>query len=233
MSIKQFFILVYVFFISTNIVAQERELLPVDWKQIRNEVKENPQHVKDLVTRLSAENLDTTLTYQDRILAFYGQSFLSNDEEDALRIDMNKLEEKGALEECLAIAKKMLDINPLNLNALNTAGHVLYAMAKDSTHYSGVTLEDAKPFFRREMRIYNTIAMTGDGSEEHPFYVTKVSDEYCFMRFYLDLWEYKTQTATACCDVFDLGESSEYYSEPKIYFEITRVYELERMMFQQ
>jgi len=29
------------------------------------------------------------------------------------------------------------------------------------------------------MRILNTIAMTGDGSEDHPFYVTKVSDEYC------------------------------------------------------
>jgi len=43
------------------------------------------------------------------------------------------------LKECLATAKKMLDINPLNLNALNTMGHVLYVMAKDSTQNSGVT----------------------------------------------------------------------------------------------
>ena len=222
----------FVLFISMNIVAQERELHPVNWKLIRKEVKDNPQHVKDLVMRLSAAKLDTTLTYQDRILAFYGQSFLSNDEEDAMRVNMDKQKEQGLLEECLATAKKMLDINPLNLKALNTAGHVLYAMAKDSMRYSDVTIEDAKPYFMREMRIYNTIAMTGDGSEDYPFYVTKVSDEYCFMRHYLELWEYKSQTATARCDVFDLAESSKYYSQPKIYFEITRVYELERMMFQ-
>ena len=229
---RQLCFFVMVFFMSVNAVAQERKLMPVDWKKISNEVKDNPQRVKDLVMRLSATNLDTTLTYQDRILAFYGQSFLSNDEEDWLKTDMYKQKEQGLLKECLATAKKMLDINPLNLNALNTMGHVLYVMAKDSTQNSGVTLEDAKPYFKRAMRIYNTIAMTGDGSEDHPFYVTKVSDEYCFMHYYLNLWKFNSQTATSCCDVFDLGESSEYYDRPKIHFEITRVYELERMMFQ-
>lgn len=219
-------------FISSNIVAQERELLPVDWNLIRKEVKENPQHVKDLVERLSAPKLDTTLTYQDKILAFYGQSFLSNDKEDAMRKDMDKQEEQGQYKKCIATAKKMLDINPLNLDALNTAGRVLYAMAEDSTRYDGVTEKDAKTYLRRAMRIFNTIAMTGDGSPNHPFYVTKVSDEYCFMRYYLDLWKYKGQLTTANCDVISLDETSKYYNEPTIYFEITRVYELERMMFQ-
>lgn len=82
------------------------------------------------------------------------------------------------------------------------------------------------------MRIFNTIAMTGDGSAKHPFYVTKVSDEYCFMRFFLDLWEYKMQAATSNCDVITLNKTSKYYDKSQIYFEITRVYELERMMFQ-
>lgn len=222
----------FVLFISINIVAQERELLPVDWKLIKKEAKKNPQHVKDLVKRLSAADLDTTLTYQDRILAFYGQSFLTNDKEDAMRVDMDKLEKQGSYKKCLATAKKMLDINPLNLAALNTAGRVLYVMAIDSTHNYGITIEDAIPYFKKAMRIYNTIAMTGDGSEDHPFYVTKVSDEYCFMRYYLDLWEYKNQFATDNCDVFELDETSKYYNQPTIYFEITRVYELERMMFQ-
>ena len=82
------------------------------------------------------------------------------------------------------------------------------------------------------MRIFNTIAMTGDGSHNAPFYVTKVSDEYCFMRYYLNLWKYKGQAATACCDIIALDESSSYYDQPTIHFEITRVYELERMMFE-
>ena len=130
------------------------------------------------------------------------------------------------------MAKKMLDINPLNLNALISSCNNLIVMAKDSTQWKDVTMDDVQPYLNRAMRILNTIAVTGDGSSEHPFYVTKVSDEYCFMRYYLDLWDYKMQAATSCCDVITLDGSSEYYNKPEIYFEVTRVYELERLMFQ-
>lgn len=229
---KHLYTFVFLLFISTNIFAQEREILPVNWKQIKEEVNKNPQKVKDLVTRLSAPKLDTTLTYQDRILAFYGQSFLTNDEEESLKDQMYNLKKKGLLQSSLETAKKILAINPLNLEALNHAGQILYAMANDSTSNSGITKEDAKVYFNRAMRIFNTIAITGDGSSQHPFYVTKVSDEYCFMRFYLDLWEYKMQAATSCCDVITLKGTSKYYNQPQIHFEITRVYELERLQFQ-
>ena len=229
---KHLYAIILMLLISTNIIAQEREILPVDWKQIKEEVNKNPQKVKDLVARLSATKLDTTLTYQDRILAFYGQSFLTNDKEESLKNEMYKQKDKGLMKKSLETAKKILEINPLNLEALNHAGQILYAMASDSTSNSGITKEDAKSYFNRAMRIFNTIAMTGDGSSKHPFYVTKVSDEYCFMRFFLDLWEYKMQAATSCCDVITLKGTSKYYNQPQIYFEITRVYELERMMFQ-
>ena len=229
---RHLYTFVFLLFISTSIFAQEREILPVNWKQIKEEVNKNPQKVKDLVTRLSATKLDTTLTYQDRILAFYGQSFLTNDEEESLKDQMYNLKKKGLLQSSLETAKKILAINPLNLEALNHAGQILYAMANDSTSNSGITKEDAKVYFNRAMRIFNTIAITGDGSSQHPFYVTKVSDEYCFMRFYLDLWEYKMQAATSCCDVITLKGTSKYYNQPQIHFEITRVYELEMLQFQ-
>ena len=229
---KHIYALILMLLISTSIFAQEREILPVNWKQIKEEVNKNPQKVKDLVTRLSATKLDTTLTYQDRILAFYGQSFLTNDEEESLKDQMYNLKKKGLLQSSLETAKKILAINPLNLEALNHAGQILYAMANDSTSNSGITKEDAKVYFNRAMRIFNTIAITGDGSSQHPFYVTKVSDEYCFMRFFLDLWEYKMQAATSCCDVITLKGSSKYYNQPQIHFEITRVYELEMLQFQ-
>ena len=229
---KHLYALIFLLLVSTNIIAQEREILPVNWKQIKEDVNKDPQKVKDLVARLSATSLDTTLTYQDRILAFYGQSFLTNDEEEKLKIKMYDQKDKGHITESLETAKKILEINPLNLEALNHAGQILYAMANDSTANNGITKEDAKQYFNRAMRIFNTIAMTGDGSDKHPFYVTKVSDEYCFMRFYLDLWEYQMQAATSCFDIITLKKNSKYYNQPKIYFEITRVYELERMQFQ-
>ena len=228
---KQFIICLCMLLLATNIVAQERELLPVDWQLIRKEVKDNPQHIKDLVARLSANKLDKTLTYQERILAFYGQSFLTNDEEETLISEMFNQKQQGDTENCLKTAKEVLSINPLHLQALNMIAQTLYAMAKDSTSHAGTKVEDAKPYLNRAMRIFNTIAKTGDGSEQHPFYVTKVSDEYCFMRYYLDLWDFKTQEATSCCDIFTLNETSDYYNQPKIHFEITRVYELEKLLF--
>ena len=41
------------------------------------------------------------------------------------------------------------------------------------------------------------------------------------MRYYLDLWEYGTQSLEGMCDVFELSETSKYYQEPKIYFDAT------------
>lgn len=207
------------------------QLLPVDWKNIQKEVKEHPEYVKRLVARLSAEEIDTTMTLPERILAFYGQSFLTNDAEEKYRIDMDKLAEAGKIEECLAMAKNILEINPLHLKALVTAGNSLIVMAKDSTRWKDVTIEDGRRFFRRAILIFDTIAMTGDGSASRPFSVTKVSDEYCFMRYYLNLWDYKKQTLSGNCDVITLDGSSDYYDEPEIYFEITRVLELERLLF--
>ena len=154
---KHLYTLIFLLLVSTNIIAQEREILPVNWKQIKEDVNKDPQKVKDLVARLSATSLDTTLTYQDRILAFYGQSFLTNDEEEKLKIKMYDQKDKGHITESLETAKKILEINPLNLEALNHAGQILYAMASDSTSNSGITKEDAKSYFNRAMRIFNTI----------------------------------------------------------------------------
>ncbi|MBQ6188279.1 MAG: DUF4919 domain-containing protein [Prevotella sp.] len=208
-----------------------RQLIPVEWKAIKREVKKNPEKVKDLVARLAAPKIDTTLTFSDRILAFYGQSFLTNDGEEGFVLDMDKLSKEGKYDECLEAADKVLDKNPLNLDALIMKGNVLLVMSKDSVRWPDVTQDDAMPYFNRAMRIFNTIATTGDGSEKHPFYVTKVSDEYNFMRYYLDLWEYEGQYVTGHCDAIKLKEKSLYYDQPEIYFDVTRVFELERLMF--
>lgn len=226
---KQLLTIVFLLLFSMYIKAQEeRAFLPVDWESIRKEVKENPDSIKELVKRLSAQETDTTMTYPEKVLAFYGQSFLINDSEDAFKNDMYKLANSGKLKECLAVAKIMLDINPINLIALTTANDVIRSMAINPIRWGNVSVLEAKIYYNRAMRIFDTIAMTGDGSEKHPFYVTKISDEYCFMRHYLHLWKYKGQEATLNCDIIKLGETSKYYNRPEIFFEVTRVYELER-----
>ena len=87
------------------------------------------------------------------------------------------------------------------------------------------------------MRLYNTIASTGRGTADEPFSVTCVGDEYSFINYYLNVWKIKGQSLVNIgldrmpCDIIHLGEKSEYWEEPDIYFDITRVLQLERQAF--
>ncbi len=210
-------------------VAQTREIIPVDWKGIKKEIKKNPEHVRDLVKRLSAEKLDTTMTYPERILAFYGQSFLTDDGEELDARESMKLLREEKYKDCIKRADKALDVNPLNLDALCAKGVALKRLSKDSK--SGVAEDECIQYFNRMTRIFNTIAMTGYGDKEHPFYVTKVSDEYSFMNHYLELYDRERQVLAGNCDLIYLKNGSKYYDAKEIYFEITRVLELESIKF--
>ena len=202
----------------------QREIITMDWDVVKGIVKDNPTKVKELVERLSAPTLDTTLTYQDRIIAFYGQSLLSNGKEKTLVDDASKLYSKEDYVNALAKAKDALAINPLNIRALDRAGSSIIGLiaAGDATY----TKKDAKQYFNRAMRLFNTIAMTGDGSKNYPFCVTSVSDEYDFMNNYLELYEFESQSLVGNCDVFILSETSKYYSNKELYFDATRPLEM-------
>lgn len=211
---------------------KEREIIPVDWKEVRKVAESDPQRIKDLVVRLSADRIDTTMTWNERILAYYGQSYLTPMTELTEGMDLDKLFSENKYEQCLTEAKEVLKKNPVSLKALWSAAFSISRLLKDSTSHHDVTLEEGQLYFNRMSRIFNTIAVTGDGTKERPFYVTAVSDEYQFMRYYLDLWEIKMQTLSGNCDVIELEKTSKYYSRPQLYFEITRVLEIERSMFE-
>ena len=202
----------------------QREIITVDWDVVKGIVSEKPDEVKELVRRLSAPTLDASLTYEDRIIAFYGQSLLSNGSERALVDDAAKLFSQGDYVNALAKAKEALAINPLNIRALDRAGNSIYELidAGDTSY----TKDDGKQFFNRAMRLFNTIAMTGLGNKEYPFCVTSVADEYEFMHNYLELYEFEKQTLVGHCDVFTLNETSEYYSDKELYFDATRPLEM-------
>ncbi len=110
---------------------EEREIIPVDWKEVKKVAEQDPQRIKDLVTRLSANQIDTTMTWQERILAFYGQSYLeSNDDTGEGVMDLDKLMNEKKYEECLSAAKKVLNKNPLSLKALRHAAFSIGYMVK-------------------------------------------------------------------------------------------------------
>lgn len=202
----------------------QREIITVDWDVVKGIVAENPDEVRELVKRLSAPTLDATLTYEDRIIAFYGQSLLSNGKERGLVDDAAKLFSQGDYVNALAKAKEALAINPLNIRALDRAGNSIYELidAGDTSY----TKDDGKQFFNRAMRLFNTIAKTGLGNKEYPFCVTSVADEYEFMHNYLELYDFENQALVGHCDVFTLAKTSQYYSDKKLYFDATRPLEM-------
>lgn len=225
--------LVFFSFLPFSTYAQdEDETIPVDWKEVKKVAESDPQRLKDLVTRMAASETDTTMTWNERILAFYGQSFLTpfNGLSDGRKLD--ELFEEGKYEECLAEAKELLKKNPLSLEALSNAGLAVTVMLEDSVHHQGVTIDEGREYLSRMFLILATIARTGDGTEERPFSVTMVSDEYMFMHYYLDIWKIESQFLTSSgCDGFNLKETNENYQRKQIFFDVSRVLEIEREMF--
>ena len=179
--------------------------------------------------RLSAPERDTTLTVQEKIVAFFGQSLLTNDSEEPKVFDMNEAYRAGRYAEALALAEEVLAINPVHAEALFKAAYAIAGMLESGDESR--TRDEGQLFYNRGIRAQGAIAWTGNGSEEHPFCVTKVSDEYCFMRYYLELWRYDAQRLVGTCDVFDLTESSEYYTAPQIWFDASRPLEITSALF--
>lgn len=201
------------------------EFYPVKWKKIQSIAQKDPGRIEALAERLTASRPDTTLTMPERILAFYGQSYLTEDREESLVREMQKSYGEDRYAEALAKADEVLEINPLNLEALFTAAMSIGLMR----HYGDETYSqsDGQAYFNRGYFLLETIAATGDGSEKHPFCVTKIRDEYNFMYFYFDLERILSQALVGHCDVFELDGGNEKYSAPKIYFDVTRVLEIE------
>ena len=227
------FVFAFFLLMPASIQAQgEREIIPVDWKEVQKVAEENPQQIKQLVARLSANEIDTTMTWKERILAYYGQSYLTPKTEIEAGLDLDKLLRENKYEECLAGAKELLKKNPVSLKALSNAIYATMYLWRDSTKQGVISRDEARAHYQRMHRILNTIAKTGEGTEEKPFYVTAVSDEYLFMRHYLEIQNRGKQYMTEKFDVFELEETSKYYSRPKLYFEITRVLEIEKSLFE-
>lgn len=208
-------------------------IFPVDWKQIEQTVKTYPDSVKALVTRLTQPEIDTTMTKPEGILAYFGQSYISKGSEMADVMKMNELS-KDNPSAALKLAEKVLATNPLNIEALIVKAIILLNNAKTTSANSEELRAKARHCLITTIQIYNIINATGNGTAEQPFRVLYVSDEYNFIHYYLEIEKIEGQSLIMTgenklpCDLLHLGEKSQNWDKEKIYFDITRVLELER-----
>ena len=203
-----------------GVCRAERELFPINWDKIENIAKTQSDRVRALAIRLSADTLDRSLTWEERRLAVYGMGILNpqlNLKKAAF--DGNEYYREGKYEEALECAKSLLRENPLNTKALSLAERSILQMVKAGN--KKYTKSNAEIYYLRAQRVYNTIATTGNGSKDYPFYVTEVPDEYNFMRYYLEIREFTGQKLVGTCDVITLGETSQYYNAETVWFDVT------------
>ena len=202
--------------------------MSVNWDKIKAEVNVNPQHVQQLVDILINVDADTTLTAEDKILAVYGRTYLNNGRDMFMELDMSTARNEGKFDVAATLADKVLASNPLNTNAIVSKIYHFRTLSTTEPDKSWMLSDSLKVYSVRLSRILDTIFMTGDGSKEHPFSVTTVGDEYNFLYFFLGLLEVNSQMLIDKCDRLVLGKTNDVYSSPEIYFDITRVLEIER-----
>ena len=206
----------------------DKTFMSVNWDKIKAEVNANPQHVQQLVDILINVDADTTLTAEDKILAVYGRTYLNNGRDMFMELDMSKARNVGKFDVAATLADKVLASNPLNTNAIVSKIYHFRKLSTTEPDKSWMLSDSLKVYSVRLSRILDTIFMTGDGSKEHPFSVTTVGDEYNFLYFFLGLLEVNSQMLIDKCDRLVLGKTNDVYSSPEIYFDITRVLEIER-----
>ena len=227
-----FYFMFVLIFVSCKAQDSQRTIYPINWKSVSALAKSNPDSIRTLIKRLTQQELDTTLTYEERGVAYAGQTYLPEHkglwkELDDIRDLINKDKFAEAKQKNMAVLKRC----PVNLWAVDNMLDIVDNELRDSTKVSEFTKDDLKYYTRLWMRLFNTIAATGHGTAEHPFDVVFVHDEYLFMKYYLEI-KHGTQSLVAnggvAQDRFSVAKKSKYYSKDDIYFDITRVLELER-----
>lgn len=211
----------------------DKTFMSVNWDKIKAEVNANPQHVQQLVDILINVDADTTLTAEDKILAVYGRTYLNNGRDMFMELDMSKARNEGKFDVAATLADKVLASNPLNTNAIVSKIYHFRKLSTTEPDKSWMLSDSLKVYSVRLSRILDTIFMTGDGSKEHPFSVTSVGDEYNLVYFFFGIPKVNSQMVVGSCDRLVLGETNANYTSSDIYFDVKRVFEIEKSMFEQ
>ena len=217
--------------VSCKAQDSQRTIYPINWKSVSALAKSNPDSIRTLIKRLTQQELDTTLTYEERGIAYAGQTFLPEHtglwkELDDIRDLINKDKFAEAKQKNMAVLKRC----PVNLWAVDNMVDIINYELRNSTKVSEFTETDLKYYTCLGRCLLDTIASTGYGTAKYPFDVVFVHDEYLFMEYYLGI-KYGTQAfvdyGKVAKDRFTVVVKSEKYDKDDIFFDITRVLELE------
>ena len=209
----------------------EYETYRITWSEIRALVENNPDSIKSLIDRTALG--DTTLRTKELLVAYMGKSFFGASPFSESRDARSALNEEK-IDSAMVLIEQAIKRNPLSLS--NNYYYVVCALTQNPqiSDYQAIQQdENLKLAVTRFNQLLKAIYYSGNGSQEYPYKVTCVDDEYTFMSQGLDLPRPTNQSLTKVGhDMFKLpAHSSTLYTGQEIHFDATRILELEQNLF--
>ena len=209
----------------------EYETYRITWSEISALVENNPDSIKSLIDR--AVLGDTTLRTKELLVAYMGKSFFGASPFSESRDARSALNEEK-IDSAMVLIEQAIKRNPLSLS--NNYYYVVCALAQNpqiSDYQAMQQDENLKLAVTRFNQLLKAIYYSGNGSQEYPYKVTCVDDEYTFMSQGLDLPRPTNQSLTKDGhDMFKLPPHSlTRYTGLEIHFDATRILQLEQNLF--
>lgn len=209
----------------------EYETYRITWSEIGALVESSPDSIKSLIDRAALG--DTTLRTKELLVAYMGKSFFGASPFGESRDARSALNEDN-IDSAMVLIEQAIKRNPLSLS--NNYYYVVCALSQNpqiSDYQAMQQDENLKLAFTRFNLLLKAIYYSGNGSQEYPYKVTCVDDEYTFMSQGLDLPRPTNQSLTKDGhDMFKLpAHSSTLYTGQEIHFDATRILKLEQNLF--
>ena len=217
------FLLIFCTLIGT---AQEHKSFDTSgWKRIKDLCASRPDSIRNLVKTLTSRAPKSPLTTEKSLLAYIGQSYISQGKEEKILQEMFKALIKGNSDKAIASARQVLAINPISLPAIVFMGREARNMVGNGNN-SPINVDPEAYYLRIATCVLDAISSTGDGTISHPFVVTSEEDARFFMHYQLRLKGEKRAKRTGNRLDFALSRANDCYNRSIISFDITRVIEL-------
>lgn len=188
----------------------------LDYKTIKDIVENEKQYYNDILNVYL--NDDPYIRVDDYALVYYGQSFLPtyNGGNDKNEEALKSYAAEGKLMEQYETAKKILEYNPVSLNALFYAWRASEELIKPQ--------EETNSYLKKHLGILDMITTMGDGkSSSTPFRVISPDDQDHILYGKLDIEKVVSRNldTQTLCNIITV-EPTEKFTSRRVYIDVSR-----------
>lgn len=188
----------------------------LDYKTIKDIMENEKQYYNDILNVYL--NDDPYIRVDDYALVYYGQSFLPayNGGNDKNEEALKSYAAEGKLLEQYETAKKILEYNPVSLNALFYAWRASGELIKPQ--------EETNSYLKKYLGILDMITTMGDGkSSSTPFRVISPDDQDHILYGKLDIEKVVSRNldTQTLCNIITV-EPTEKFTSRRVYIDVSR-----------